>query len=192
MSSVDHTRARTGVVAKWASLWWRSPQSLQIGSAILVFWIVVAVLGAFWDAIRLRAARRRPAARRHELGASLRHRSTGPRRPFRACSTAPISSFYWRCRVPSSVWSSVPRLVLSRLISVVGSMKSYSALSRPSFQFRFSSWPCLPSPRRVPNCRASLSLSSLWSLLFTHHVSRAWRGRRRSTSSLEILSPWQS
>ena len=35
-------------LAHWFSLWQRSPQSLRLGSIILVFWLVVAVLGALW------------------------------------------------------------------------------------------------------------------------------------------------
>ena len=35
-------------LAHWFSLWQRSPQSLRLGSIILVFWLMVAVLGALW------------------------------------------------------------------------------------------------------------------------------------------------
>ena len=35
-------------LAHWFSLWQRSPQSLRLGSIILLFWLVVAVLGALW------------------------------------------------------------------------------------------------------------------------------------------------
>ena len=35
-------------LAHWFSLWQRSPQSLRLGSIILVFWMMVAVLGALW------------------------------------------------------------------------------------------------------------------------------------------------
>jgi len=48
MASLDGATPRSGRVARWASLWWRSPQSLRIGSTILAVWLVVAALGAFW------------------------------------------------------------------------------------------------------------------------------------------------
>ena len=48
MASLAPSTARPGRLARWASLWWRSPQSLRIGSAILVFWIAVAILGTLW------------------------------------------------------------------------------------------------------------------------------------------------
>ncbi|MDA0786455.1 MAG: ABC transporter permease [Proteobacteria bacterium] len=48
MSSLDGPATRPNPIARLASLWWRSPQSLKIGSAILVFWVVVAVLGTLW------------------------------------------------------------------------------------------------------------------------------------------------
>ena len=35
-------------LAHWFSVWQRSPQSLRLGSIILLFWLVVAVLGALW------------------------------------------------------------------------------------------------------------------------------------------------
>ena len=48
MAAADRADARGSGLARLASLWWRSPQSLRIGSLILLFWIVVAVLGTFW------------------------------------------------------------------------------------------------------------------------------------------------
>jgi len=48
MAAVDQAHARGPGIARLASLWWRSPQSLRIGSLILLFWILVAVVGTVW------------------------------------------------------------------------------------------------------------------------------------------------
>ena len=48
MAAVDQAQARGPGIARLASLWWRSPQSLRIGSLILLFWVVVAVVGTVW------------------------------------------------------------------------------------------------------------------------------------------------
>jgi len=48
VAAVDHAKARGSGLSRLLSLWWRSPQSLRIGSLILLFWIVVAIVGTFW------------------------------------------------------------------------------------------------------------------------------------------------
>jgi len=48
VAAVDHAKARGSGLSRLLNLWWRSPQSLRIGSLILLFWIVVAIVGTFW------------------------------------------------------------------------------------------------------------------------------------------------
>jgi peptide/nickel transport system permease protein len=48
MAAIGDTSPAPGRIRRYASLWWRSPQSLRIGSLILLFWVFVAILGTFW------------------------------------------------------------------------------------------------------------------------------------------------